>query len=286
LSPDVGDLDDQRRESRARWETAAPNWAAQADLIARAHRPVAHRMVEAIRPQPGHVVLELAAGLGDTGLLAAELIAPGGKLICTDGAEAMVEAARERAERVGIENAEFRTMELEWIDLPAASVDAILCRFGYMLAVDPEAGLRDARRVLRPEGRIALAVWGSPDDNPWMTAIGKAMTAAGHVEPPAPGTPGPFVLSAAGLLEQLLDAAGFFDIAVEPVDIVQEASSGDEYWERMVPLAPALSENLRKLSPAEHTAVRDAVDDAWAPYRADDGSLALPGRALVASASS
>src|SRR5688500_18234249 len=107
-------------------------------------------MVDAIRPQTGHMVLELAAGPGDSGFLAAELIAPGGKLICTDGAEGMIAAARERAERLGIANAEFRTMELEWIDLPAASVDGILCRFGYMLAIDPEAALRDARRVLKP----------------------------------------------------------------------------------------------------------------------------------------
>src|SRR3954465_6074149 len=59
--------------------------------------PVSRWMVDAIGPQPGHTVLELAAGPGETGLLAAELVQPGGTLICTDLAEPMLEVARQRA---------------------------------------------------------------------------------------------------------------------------------------------------------------------------------------------
>lgn len=280
------DADHQRHESRQRWERVAGGWADYAEENARDLLPVAHRIVEAVNPQPGHTVLDLAAGLGDTGFLAAELIRPGGRLISTDGAEAMVAAARERGERLGIDNAEYRTMELEWIDLPAASVDAIVSRFGYMLALDPEAALRDARRVLRPGGRIALAVWGAPDDNPWMTSIGKTLVAGGHAEPPAPGTPGPFRLGDTGRLQDLLSSAGFDDIEVETVDVSFIARSPDAYWDRQVALSSMLSETLRKLTPAEHVAVRDAVDEALAQYMTQDGGLALPGRALVASASS
>ena len=63
--------------------------------------PVSHWMVEAIAPQPGERVLELAAGLGETGMLAAELVAPMGSVVISDQAEAMLEGARASGDRAG-----------------------------------------------------------------------------------------------------------------------------------------------------------------------------------------
>src|SRR5512132_67350 len=120
-------MSDWRQESLARWEGVADAWKAKRAAFQRTAMPVSRWMVEAIHPQPGHTVLELAAGLGDTGLLAAELVAPAGEVIITDGAGAMVQAAREHAAEVGAGNVELRQMDAEWIDLPAASVDGVLC---------------------------------------------------------------------------------------------------------------------------------------------------------------
>src|SRR3954453_20031618 len=126
-----------RGEGRESWELAAPGWAARADAFERDTFPVSRWLVDHLDLQPGHTVLELAAGTGDTGFLAAELVRPGGRLISTDGAEAMVAAAERRAAELGLDNIEHRTMEAEWIDLETASVDAVLCRWGYMLLADP-----------------------------------------------------------------------------------------------------------------------------------------------------
>ena len=136
--------DDYRAESRDRWEQSAAGWERRREEFQRMARPLSQWMVEAIAPQPGHRVLELAAGLGDTGLLAAELVRPGGEVLITDGAEAMVAAAARNAEAAGADNVETRVMEAEWIDLPTASTDGVLCRFGYMLLADPETALRVA----------------------------------------------------------------------------------------------------------------------------------------------
>src|SRR3712207_5704572 len=137
------DPEAHRAQARERWEAIAGGWAKE-DAFGAATEPVSRAMIEAIDPRPGQVVLELAAGRGGTGFMAADRVAPGGTLIGTDGAEAMVKVARAGAQERGVTEAVFKPMELEWLDQETASVDAILCRFGYMHAVDPEAALREA----------------------------------------------------------------------------------------------------------------------------------------------
>src|SRR4051794_14503466 len=196
-----------RTESRQRWEMVAAGWERRREAMQRAALPVSEWMIDAIAPQPGHTVLELAAGPGDTGFLAAELIKPGGRLISTDGAEAMVEIARRRAEELGLDNVEHRAMEAEWIDLPTASVDAVLCRWGFMLLADPETALRESRRVLKSGGRLALAAWAAPEHNPWSALIGAEFAARGLVERGGPDEPGMFAFGRPGRGEGLLGAA-------------------------------------------------------------------------------
>ena len=277
-------MTDPREEMLERWEGVAAGWKATRALFQATTLPVSHWMVEAIHPQPGHRVLELAAGLGDTGLLAAELVQPGGSVIISDGADAMVQAAREHAEELGAQNVEVRAMQAEWIDLPAASVDGVLCRFGYMLLVDPEAALRETRRVLKPGGRVALAVWDAHDRNPWVAVIRAALDEHGLAPAPAPNEPGQFALASADAVEQLLDATAFDDIEVDALDLAFEAEGLDQWWDFAVQTSPGLASAVRGLAPAEHYKLRDAVDAGYQPYVRDDGSLLLPARALVAAA--
>jgi ubiquinone/menaquinone biosynthesis C-methylase UbiE len=277
-------MTDERQEMLDRWHRVAPGWKATRATFQRAMLPVSQWMVEAIRPQPGHRVLELTAGLGDTGLLAAELVQPGGTVIISDGAEGMVDAAREHAEEVGASNVEVRLMQAEWIDLPAASVDGVLSRFGYMLLLDPEAALRETRRVLKPGGRVALAVWDAFEHNPWVAVMRRTLEEQGLAEAPPPGAPGQFALSSAGAVQEMLDATGFDDVEVSAIDLSFEAASLDDWWDFSVQTSPGLAGAVRGLAPAEHYKLRDAMDAGYAEYVRDDGSLLLPARALVAAA--
>lgn len=270
------DPDGHRAEARAKWEAIAGGWEL-ADDFSRCVAPVSEAMVAAVAPRPGQTILELAAGRGDTGLMTAEAIRPDGRLIISDGAQEMVRGAERHANAQGVDDAEFRTLELESLDVDAATIDAILCRFGYMHAVDPEAALRDARRVLKPAGRIGLAVWDLQERNPWLNVPRIALNSVGD-------GPGAFALSADGQVEELLAAAGFGEREVRPVEIVFAAASLDAMWQLVMGISSTMVPLVRALSPAEHTALRDEVDAGWSQYVAADGTVAVPGRAWVASA--
>jgi ubiquinone/menaquinone biosynthesis C-methylase UbiE len=174
------DVEAAREQQLERWEKAAAGWGRRADQVRDMGMPVSAWMVDHLNLQPGQRVLELAAGPGDTGFLAAELIRPGGTLISSDATDAMLELARRRAQALGIDNVEFKRLELEWIDLPTATVDAILCRWGVMLTLDPGAALRECRRVLRPGGRITLSFWDMPANTPWATIPTHTLIQHGH----------------------------------------------------------------------------------------------------------
>ena len=104
------------------------------------------------RRSPGIALLELAAGPGDTGFLAAELIRPGGELISSDLVPEMLMVAQRRAEELGLDNVRFKQIDAETsIDIDAASIDGVLCRWGYMLMADP--GDRAARDAARAQAR-------------------------------------------------------------------------------------------------------------------------------------
>jgi ubiquinone/menaquinone biosynthesis C-methylase UbiE len=146
--------------------------------------PVRQWMIRQLGPHPGDTLLELAAGAGDTGFQGATLLGQAGRLISTDFSPAMLGVARRRAAELGLGNVDFRVMDAERVRLETDSVDGVLCRFGYMLMADPAAALSETRRVLRPGGRLALAVWGAPDRNPFFTVIAAILVERGHLPPP------------------------------------------------------------------------------------------------------
>jgi SAM-dependent methyltransferase len=279
------DANAHRDASLQGWEEAAAGWVRTQELLREFGAPVSHWMLDAVAPQPGQRVLELAAGLGETGLLAAELVAPVGGAIISDQAEAMLAGARQRASQLGLSNVEFQVINAEWIDMPVASVDVVLCRWGYMLMADPAAALGETRRVLRSGGRVGLAVWNSIEHNPWAKLPGLELRERGLAPVPEPGTPGPFALGRAEGVYELLQEAGFAEVNVESLELHRRHVSFEEYWESTLDLSRAMHDAVLSRPPEEVEEIQAAVKARFEPYEAADGTLDLPGRTLVASAS-
>jgi SAM-dependent methyltransferase len=271
--------------SEAFWDEAAPGWARQQELLRAYTAPVSEWLIAAIDAQPGQRVLELAAGIGDTGFMVAPRLLPGGELISTDRSEAMLAAARERASELGLENVEHRRMGAEWIDLPVASIDAVLCRWGLMLIPDPPAALREMRRVLRPGGRLALAVWDAIEHNPWASIPAAVLRERGLAGAPEPGAPGPFALGDRERLQGLLEGAGFQEVELDAVDLLERHATFESFWEARLDLSRVFHDAALSQPAEQIEELRAALAARLADHTDPDGSIALPGRTLVAAAS-
>lgn len=281
----VTDPDQLRAQMRERWQRGAAGWARHADAIQEFGMPASVWMIDHLDLQPGQQVLELAGGPGDTGFLAAEQVQPGGTVIETDASDAMLGVSKGRARDLGATNVEFKRMELEWLDLPAASVDAILCRWGLMFAIDREAAVREMRRVLRPGGRLAVAVWDRPELNPWATIPTRALVELGHVEAPDPTAPGMFVLADGEQLQELMETAGLTDVVVESLELVRHERGVGDYIRGTVDMSQPFSEVRDRLSAEEWQAVEARIAALAEPFATGDGGVVFPARTLVAAAS-
>jgi SAM-dependent methyltransferase len=228
-------------------------------------------MIRRLDPQPGDIVLELAAGLGDTGLRAAHLVGGSGRVIITDFAPEMIAAARRRAEEMGVQNAEFRTLDAEQMDLETDSVDGVLCRWAYMLMIDPAAAFAETRRVLRPGGRLAFSVWAARERNPALLLAGRTLVELGHIPPPDPEVPGPYFMADTCRIRELVVGAGFAEPEIEEVSFHWQFANQDAYWRFLIEASASTSAVLRSLPPEMQGAVRERVHEAARPFHFGEG---------------
>jgi ubiquinone/menaquinone biosynthesis C-methylase UbiE len=271
--------DDYREASHRIWDQMAAGWEDHRTTVWEASRGVGEWLVGALDPRAGETVLELAAGVGDTGFAAAARLGPRGTLITTDFSDEMLDAARRRADELGVSNTEFRTLDAERMDLDDGSVDGVLCRWGYMLMADPAAALAETRRVLAEGGRVALSVWGDPERNPWASVPARALLEQTGAEPPDPLAPGIFAMADEQRTRELVGAAGLTPERVETVEMEWRFDSPAEYWHYLIDLKGALAMLVRALPNAEQQRLSDEVTRRLEPY-AEGGGYRLPGLCL------
>ncbi len=279
----MDNADEYRAESREGWGSVAEGWERGAPAQRDNLMSVTAWMLDHARLQPGAEVLELAAGTGELGLLAHELIQPGGQLTMSDFAPEMLSAAQRHANQRGADDIRFKQIDMESIDVAAASQDAVLCRFGLMFLPDPEAALREVRRVLRPGGRFTTSAWTAAEDNPWSSVVTATLVELGHAEAPPAGQPGQFSFAREGRLQELLDATGFVDDIVVEALAFTMAEPFDAWWTRTQDMSRA-GALIRALSEGDRAAVGDALRAKLAPHEDADGVLQLPARTWVAAA--
>ena len=276
-------LEDHRRTIREIADAVAPGWERRRAYIETTATPVREWMLRELAPQPGQTLLELACGAGDSGFDAAALTGDGGRLISSDISAAMLDVARRRGAERGVLNVDYRLLDVERIELGDDTVDGVLCRYAYMLVADPAAAFAETRRVLRPGGRVVLAVWGAPERNPFFAALVTSLVRAGHVPPQDPTAPGPFSLSDPERVRGLLVGSGFTEVRTEEVTKRFTFPDVDEYVAIHADASGPMALVLRGLSAAERAGVAESLGAALEPFRTDAG-YEVPGVSVVAVA--
>jgi ubiquinone/menaquinone biosynthesis C-methylase UbiE len=275
--------DQRRAHVHAMWSAVAPAWARHADYVDERAAEITKALLERADPRRGEHVLEVACGPGGLGMAAAALVGPTGQVVLSDVSAEMTDFAGRRAAKAGLVNTSARVRDIESIDEPDAAFDVVLCREGLMFALDPARAAREIHRVIRPDGRLAAAVWGPRARNPWLGIVLDCVSAQVGKPLPPPGMPGPFALEDIQQLTGILKQAGFVDVTVTELESPLRTDSFEEWWERTSALAGPLANLLPTLPAPAMQALQRRLREATGPYETATG-MQFPGVTLIASA--
>jgi ubiquinone/menaquinone biosynthesis C-methylase UbiE len=248
--------DEIKARQAAQWDNVAESWSRRDAELEANSRPINEWLCEKAGLAPGLRVLDLASGSGQPALAIANLIGQDGWVAATDIAPRMVEVLADKAREAGLGNVEARVMDMESLDFPDESFDAVTCRWGFMYAPDPSRSLAEVKRVLKDGGRLTTAVWDTPDKNPWNSLIVQAMNQVQGPSPVDPDAPGPFRLATPGRVEALLMDAGFRSVELETVSFEQRFPRAEDWWDHQLDIGGPLRTRMSSLSEEDQARVK------------------------------
>jgi SAM-dependent methyltransferase len=262
----------QRRVQRYGWDKAVTDyeagWRTQLE-------PAQSLMLDMAALQPGERVLDVACGTGLVSFRALEAVGKAGVVVGTDISGEMVETARILAAEQGINNATFERLDAEDLTLDCEPFDAALCGLGLMYVPDPVRALTEMRRLLKPEGRIAAAVWGARAKCGWAEIF--PITDARVASEVCPMF---FQLGTADMLAHSFAEAGCIDIRAERLAVTLTYECADDALGaafRGGPVALAYHRFDDAIKDAVHSEYLDSI----ANYKVGE-TYQIPGEFVVA----
>jgi ubiquinone/menaquinone biosynthesis C-methylase UbiE len=237
------------------------------------------RMIELGNLKHARDVLDVGTGIGEPAVSAARALSDGGRVLAIDPDLAMVEIARDRAERMGVSNINFTATDVESMSLTASSFDVVLARWSLMFVEDVAGTLRDLAEALRPGGRMIAAVWSSPSEVPALSLAKKAVHEHFGWPDSAYVLPRTFGLSDIGAMEQIFIEAGYLGVSTELFRVAYEFDSAASFIQYRIDVAGPLWDGMED-EPAEvRSAAFQAIEEALQPYRIAGGRYRIENHA-------
>ncbi len=215
---------------RSQWNGAAAGWNKNGPAIHSWLRDTTDAMLKMADVRAGQTVLDVAAGAGDQTLDIAARVGPQGQVVATDMSTEILEFARSNALSAGHHNIRIHAADAEMLGLENVTFDAAVCRLGLMLMHNPQQGIAEIYRVLKPNAWFCAVVFAGPDLNPCMRIlVSTAMRHAGLAprDPFQPG--GPLSLGKPGRMEELFQNAGFKSVVTAKMDAPFRLPSTEHY---------------------------------------------------------
>jgi SAM-dependent methyltransferase len=278
------DTERLKSEQKRDWDAAAAGWKRWWPVLERAAQPVSNRLVELARIQSGARVLDVATGSGEPAVTAARRVAPGGRVIGVDQSPAMLTVARERARDLGVMNIEFHESDGEALMIAESGFDAVLCRWGLMFMPDVERAVRAMRERLLAGGRLAVAVWSTPDKVPMISLGADIVRKLANLPPPEPGAIDPTRLGDTSILTAALNHCGFKDVAIERMPVTFEFDSAEDFTKMREDVSSAFRGLLARQTPELRHQILTAVTEAARKFIQSNGKLPITNETILFAA--
>lgn len=268
---------DQYKKSRLQaWDAAAPAWQQWSNVWDEATQHISDRLIEIADIQAGQHVLDIATGLGDPAVSAARRVGPTGRVVATDLSPGMLKLARQRAAAMDIENIEFRQIDAEELDFQGEEFDAVLSRWGVQEFPEISVALQKIYQHLSPGGRLAVAVWATPAEVPFLSVPSRIIRQLFDVPAPPPGTPTPFDLGKETKVVDVFAQAGFDEVEVEKQTVTIEFPSFAGFRAYLEDASPIVRDVLVRQTAEKQKEAWPAIAEAFEKFTLADGCLRIP----------
>src|ERR687891_2891019 len=272
ISMSSRDSEQYKEGQRQGWDSVAGGWQKWWKITETGAEKVSRRLIELADIERGSTVLDIATGIGEPSITAANQVGNSGHVLAIDISSQMLSIAKQRAMSLGLEQVmEFKEGDAETIDLPASTFDAAFCRFGLMFLPDLRTGLSNIYRSLVDGGRLAAAVWASPDRVPFIAlAFNRAMKETKGPPLPPAGAPGPFSLSNENMLMNSLIESGFKDVIIERMDVTFNFDSAEVYTTFVYETAAPVQAMLANQQQERREEILKAISESAREYAEND----------------
>jgi SAM-dependent methyltransferase len=233
---------------------------------------------------PGHRVLDLATGIGEPALSAAQQVGPDGFVLGVDNSTKMLTFARDRAKQLDLHNVEFKVMDADNLDIPSGEFDVVLCRWGVMFFNDLGTTMAQLRSALKPGGYLSIAVWASADEVPSLSLAARIVHHKLGLQPPNEGAHTAFAHGDTSDLLMALESAGYSEVNQQRVSVNYEFDSPLDYVNYRQDVSTTLNRGLSGHRKIEQSRAWQAVEYAVEAYRSPAGTIRMENWAYNVSA--